>query len=129
MPESNIIKLSISELQVFFVVLITGAIGGCAAGFAKERGFVKRKIGIAILSVIGYASTGIFGSLFVIGMGASIGRFETFEDLIFWSLASGFATSIALVSNNLMAKLIIKKLGIEIEVDLRRIEKEKSEED
>lgn len=117
--------LNPAELYGFVVVLLTGAIGGCAAGIANG-GVGKKEL--IFFHIFGYLVTGIFGALIMAAIAFdSYHSFESLRHLVLWSLSSGFATSLALCSTNVIFKVVLKKLGIEFEVRVKRTNK--SEED
>lgn len=119
MDHNSFEKLSGGELWTFITVLITGAVGGCAAAFTGAR---KEKRVLTFLSILGYGFAGLFGSityfcmLFILN-----GNTETdLHSFILFSLMAGFVTSTSLAGTNLVLKLVLKKIGIEIDVEIKR---------
>ena len=123
MPENNLDKLNVTELWTFIVVIISGAIGGCSAAFTtkgKDRNF------ITMLTLLGYCITGIFGALVMFTM--TYVYYQDFSEVILSSLLAGFSTALALISTNVTFKLVLKKLGIELQVSVKRVKPKKKSE-
>jgi len=122
MPENNIDKLNLPELWTFIVVILSGGIGGCSAAFTNRS---NEKHLVTILTLLGYMFAGVFGSLIMFTMLSSIGEGFSgkLDTIILWSCLTGFSTAIALAGTNLGFKIVLKKLGIEFEINVRRIPK------
>ena len=131
MPEKEIISnLRISELTfgiLYAIASIAGALGGCAAGahyYATARtaklAFVLAYMILgAIFGIIFFASVSVF-SFFVL---------HSVHELILYSLVAGSAGSVMLFSANWTVKTIFKRLGVEVEVTLRKGNEERRRHD
>jgi drug/metabolite transporter (DMT)-like permease len=123
MPENNLDKLNPAELWAFIVVIISGAIGACSGAFLTRT---KEKKLLNVLSFCGYAISGVFAALLMFAMTSKFAhQFASWEEIILWSMLTGFVTATSLVANNLVFKIIVKKLGLEIEVSVKRVPKKK----
>lgn len=128
MPESNLDKIkNVTELWALLVVVLSGAIGGCSAAFSSMSD--KKKF-ITFLSVMGYSVVGIFGALiaFTISSSMSTDFYQELRSIILISLLTGFSTAIGLLSTNLGFRIILKKLGIELQINVTRTKNKKDKE-
>ena len=119
MPETNLAKLNWLELWAIGVVIISGGIGGCAAAFTNRS---NEKSIITMMVLSGYIISGIFGALVMFAVMFTSAPLDT-QSTILWSSLTGFSTAIALAGTNLGFKVVLKKLGIEIEVKVRKVKK------
>lgn len=110
------------ELIPFFAAVITGALGGCAACIAHAR--TRREV-VAAYS-FSYCMTGAFGGLMTVAVSA-IMRPELIADwstLLLISGISGAITSLALAAGNFSMGFVLKKLGLEVVINVKRIDEE-----
>ena len=122
MPENNFDKFILSELWTFIVIIISSGIGGCAAAFTNHSN--QKKL-VTVLSICGYAITGIFGALVTFTLLSTIGQgiAGDLHSVVLWSSLTGFSTSIALAGTNIGFRLVLKRLGLEFEINVKRIPK------
>lgn len=113
MPEKCLDHITIIALAV---AAISGALGGCAvAGHHMLRG---RRITAAyffayiIIGVVFGVLALIYGSVF--GLSAT-----SMEQLVGNSMIAGAAGTIALASTNLTARLILQRLGVEVQLTVK----------
>ncbi len=126
MPESNLDKIkNVAELWALLVVVLSGAIGGCSAAFSNMSN--KKKL-ITFLSVMGYTVVGIFGALIAFSITSSLSEnfYDELKSIMLISLLTGFSTALGLVGTNLGFRIILKKLGIELQINVKRNKKEDS---
>lgn len=113
---------TLSSMATLLVVIaaIAGAFGGCAAAahhvLAARGPKQQRLIFFGSYALIGGAmgvavttSTSIFGINFI-----------NFEQFVLASLAAGFMGSLALAGTNVTMKFLLKRLGIEVTLTLRK---------
>lgn len=107
----------------YSIAAISGGLGGCSA--AATLTLTNRKQ--AVLSFfIAYALIGATVGMLTYGFGHMVGiDIKDTESLVLWSLLCGTAVPLAVLSQNLVAKVVLEKLGVEVQVTLR---KPKSEE-
>lgn len=121
MPEKHIIgNLNVSELTLgilYAIATIAGALGGCAAGMHYYANAKTARAAFILAYVI---LGGIFGVVFFAG--ASVLNFSvaSIHELVLYSLVAGSAGSVMLFSANWTVKAIFKRLGVEVEVTLRK---------
>jgi hypothetical protein len=107
---------------IYTVAAISGAAGGCLVAAHH----VLRGRNITTMFVAAYSFVGlIFGAAGVI-MTAAVGVELSFERVILLGLVFGMAGSSALAGANISARIIMSRLGIVIDVDVRRIDRDKS---
>ena len=124
MPESNLDKIkNVAELWALLVVVLSGAIGGCSAAFSNMSN--KKKL-ITMLTVMGYTVVGIFGALIAFTISSSLSEnfYNELRSIILISLLTGFSTALGLIGTNLGFRLILKKLGIELHINVKRSKKD-----
>lgn len=123
MPESELDKLTMPELWIFVATMVSGAIGGCAAAFSNKK---DRKL-ITMLSLSGYAITGMFGALVAFAFLSTTTEdlVTNLDGIVLLSCLTGFCASVGLAGTNLGFKIILKRLGIEITINVSRIENKK----
>lgn len=124
MPESNLDKIkNAAELWALLIVVLSGAIGGCSAAFSNMS---NRKKLITFLTVMGYSVVGIFGALIAFSITSSLSEnfYGDLKSIILISLLTGFSTALGLISTNFGFRIILKKLGIELQINVKRNRKE-----
>lgn len=115
-------RLQWAELLPFAVAVISGAISGCAASFSAGR----KSPEVLTAFFVGYAICGVFGAVMALA-GAWVfvpSLIGSVPKLILFTGAAGLITSLALASSNLTMRFILKRLGVEIVIDLRRTSSE-----
>ncbi len=106
-------------LLMFVLAGISGGLGGCA--MAQHQ--ILRGVQPRLSYVFAYAIIGIFFGLLGLCYGAYFGGdHSSIEKLIGQSLLAGALGSVVLASSNISARWILKRLGVEVEVTLRRTE-------
>lgn len=126
MPQNTLNDLNMKEIFPFIMMLVTGCIGGCAAAFQKSKHDKKK---IIFLSFIAYAITGSFGAILLFGISNLFFEKElagyTFNQLSFWAAIAGFSTASALAGTNLAFHFVLDKLGIQIDIEIKKVDKKK----
>lgn len=114
MPERVIQHM---ELVLYALAAISGGLGGCVvASHGVLRGVPPR-----VSYVLAYGVIGMTFGLLTAVYGAMFGINTTLADsLMGASILVGAAGSIALASTNISARWMLKRLGIEVEVTVRR---------
>ena len=106
------------ELIPFAVAVVSGAISGCAVSFSSAR----KAPDVLTAFFVGYAICGVFGAVMALA-GAWIfipSMIGTVPKLVLFTGIAGLITSLALAGSNLTMRFILKKLGVEVVIDLRR---------
>jgi hypothetical protein len=106
------------ELIPFAVAVISGAISGSAVSFSSAR----KSPEVLTAFLVGYAICGAFGAVMALAgawvfIPALIG---SVPNLVLFTGIAGLITSLALAGSNLTMRFILKKLGVEVVIDLRR---------
>lgn len=114
----------LKELFPFIGALVTGGIGGCVACIQHRR---TRRETVAAYACA-YLITGAFGGLMALaGVAVFLPDWLVgWAELLLISGSAGVVTSIALAAGNLSMRFILKKLGLEITVDVARARKDES---
>lgn len=112
------------ELVPFVGAIVTGAIGGCVACAQHVR---TRKETVAAYS-IAYLITGAFGGLMTLALMMAFypGVIDGWHKLFLFSGVGGVATAFALAAGNISMRVILRKLGFEVVVDIKRAGKDDS---
>lgn len=107
---------------LYAIAVVSGALGGCAAGAFYTRR-QQRNLTWALL-----ATYIIFGVVFsVITFTASaVFKYDldTVHELVLISMMGGFGGSLALFSANWTVKAVFRRLGVELEITLRKRDRE-----
>ena len=74
---------------------------------------------ITALTILGYIVTGTFGA--IVMFTASYNYLEDLNQIVLASSVAGFSTSLALLGTNVTFKLVLKRLGIELDISVRRV--------
>lgn len=109
------------ELIPFVGAIVTGAVGGCVACFQHAR--TRRAAVLAYAAA--YAMTGAFGALMAMaGVSVFMPKVITgWASLFIVSGLSGITVSSALAAGNISMRFILAKLGMEVEVSIKKTEK------
>ena len=108
------------ELIPFIGAIVTGAVGGCVASIQQKRSkSIKETVAAYALA---YSITGAFGALMSIaGTMVFYPMFVTgWGELLLLSGSSGLVTALALAAGNVSMRLILKKFGLEVTVNVQR---------
>jgi hypothetical protein len=110
------------SLVMYALAAISGGIGGCAiAGHHVLRGQPMR-----LSYILAYAIVGSTFGILMLSYGALFGLAATsLDSLIGHSLLAGAAGSLVLASTNLTARMVLKRLGMEVLVTVRRADEER----
>lgn len=119
MPEKTLEWLA---LLMYALAAISGGLGGCAvAGHHLLRGRSMR-----VSYVLAYAVVGMAFGLLALAYGSTFGvRAESLDALIGQSILAGAGGSLVLASTNISARWVLKRLGIEVLVTVRRADEER----
>ncbi len=113
---------SFFELLVYLLAAVSGGVGGCAAASMKLLTTSHRKI--LAVEFLSYIIVGVF-----IGTGAVVGAvvlgwpLDTWAEVLGAGGLLGFTGALALGGANLSVKVLAPKLGLEIDVSVRRAKK------
>ncbi len=102
---------------MYALAAISGGLGGCAvAGQYVLRG------GTARLSyMLAYIIIGVMFGVLVLAYGATFGvESSSIDQVIGNSIIAGAAGSLSLASSNISARWVLKRLGIEVQVTVKR---------
>lgn len=115
MPDKVIEHFS---LLMYALAAISGGLGGCTAfGVNTLQGSTPR-----LSYVMAYIFIGITFGLLVFIYGNMFGvPVTTMGDVIGASIIAGACSSLSLASTNFSARWVLKKLGIEIEVKVKKL--------
>lgn len=112
-------------LIMYALAAVSGGLGGCAiAGHHVLRGHSMR-----ISYLLAYGIVGATFGVLILAYGAMFGVNNTsMHSMIGNAVLAGAAGSFALASTNISARWILKRLGIEVLVTVRRAQEERREE-
>jgi len=118
MPQDSLDKLDLTQLWAFVIVLWSGGIGGCAAAFMGKRNPIN-----SFMTLAGYIVTGSFGAVVMFGFLSVVIKqpLITMDQIVLWSCLTGFSTSLSMAGTNFTLKFILKKLGLELDIQLKKI--------
>jgi hypothetical protein len=106
------------ELVPFVTALFMGAAGGCVSWVYSRR--TSRELIVAYISA--FAITGAFGAVMAVSI-ASIFLpiwVANWHELVLFSGAAGIITASSVAAGNLTMKFVLRHLGIEMEINVRR---------
>ena len=111
--------LNFKEFLPFLIAIVNGALGGCVASIHKSRS--KREIVFAF--AIAYAITGIFGAIMTLAFVLlTYPQYaETVGQVMLITGFAGMVTPCALAISNVSAKFIFRQLGLEIEINVKKV--------
>lgn len=110
-------------LLMYALAAISGGLGGCAvAGHQVLRGITPR-----VSYVVAYATIGIMFGVLALAYGALIGINQSMDTVIGSSVLAGAVGSITLASTNISARWILRRLGIEVQVTVRKRDSDKQQ--
>ena len=109
------------DLIPFVLAIVTGAISGYAVSFS----YARRSPEVLTALLLGYAVCGVFGALMALACAWVFvpGLISSVAQLVLLSGVAGLITSLTLAGSNLTMRFLLKKLGVEVVVDLRRTTK------
>lgn len=112
-------------LIMYALAAVSGGLGGCAiAGHHVLRGHSMR-----ISYLLAYGIVGATFGVLLLAYGAMFGVNNTsMHSMIGNAVLAGAAGSFALASTNISARWVLKRLGIEVLVTVRRAQEERREE-
>jgi hypothetical protein len=106
---------------IYVVASISGAAGGClVVAHHVLRGRNVTHLFVAAYSFVGFVF-GIAGVIVLSAMDVNL----TFERAVLFGLIFGASGSVALASANLSARIILRRLGVEVDIEVRRIRTDK----
>lgn len=111
-------KFRLPELIPFIGAILTGAVGGSVACIQHAR---TRRETIATY-VIAYLITGAFGGLMALA-GVMVFYPELIAgwgELLLLTGAAGLITALALAAGNLSMRVVLKKLGMEVTINVQK---------
>lgn len=113
-------------LVSYAVAAISGGLGGCGvAAHQVLRGGKPR-----LSYVVAYGIIGIMFGVLALAYGTFIGvTGQSMDSIIGNSVLAGAVGSITLASTNISARWILKRLGIEVQVTVRRRDDERRNEE
>jgi uncharacterized YccA/Bax inhibitor family protein len=100
---------------LYAIAAVTGMIGGCAAGGHQLLRGKQLKVAV----FIAYGIVGLFLGLLFLAYANYTAVDMTFDKLIGSCLLSGFAGSVVLASTNFTARWVLRRLGIEVTLDIK----------
>lgn len=112
-------------LIMYALAAVSGGLGGCAiAGHHVLRGHSMR-----ISYLLAYGIVGATFGVLILAYGALFGVNNTsLHSMVGNAVLAGAAGSFALASTNISARWVLKRLGIEVLVTVRRAQEERREE-
>lgn len=115
------------SLAAYVLAAVSGGIGGCGVAssqFLRARG----ALALRVAYVFAYAVIGaIGGMLFVAYVQIFEGGVHMLADAVPGALISGMVFSTALAGTNIAARVILKRLGIQIELTVRHADEDRRE--
>lgn len=110
-------------MLLYAIAAISGGLGGCAAaGYQTLKGSRPRAsffLAYVSLGVLFGALTFAYGATFGIGI-------NSLDTLIGPSMLAGFGGSLSLASSNISARWLLHRLGVEVEVTVKRKDKRRT---
>lgn len=122
MPEKNISNVI---FILYCIAAVSGGVGGCAVAAHQ---LIGGKQSIRLSFFLAYAIIGAAFGLLTAAYGAFLVD-DHITDIIGPSLIAGAAASIFLSGMNVTARFILKRLGMEIVVTVRRDKEERRKDD
>lgn len=114
MPEKQLDMLS---LLLYAIVAASGALGACATASAS----LLRRRQMALPMFMAYVLIGVVFSMLALAFGSALGvQMTTIDEVIGKGLIVGSVSSATLAGCNLSMRWWLKRLGVEIEVSVRR---------
>jgi hypothetical protein len=110
----------LNEIVPFAIALVLGALGGC--GVAMHHA-VKYKRGEWLFSVVlAYAIVGACGSVLGVALLfiSAPAWIDTLSELVLVGLICGVCSAGGLLSANLIMRVVLKQLGIDVQITVRR---------
>lgn len=109
-------------LIMYALAAISGGLGGCAvAGRSVLHGENPR-----VSYVLAYATIGVMFGVLTLAYGTFIGvQSDDYASVIGNSILAGISGSFALASTNISARWVLKRLGLEVQVTVRRQDEER----
>ncbi|MFA5495179.1 MAG: hypothetical protein WC247_10410 [Porticoccaceae bacterium] len=111
-------SFSLRELIPFIGAIVNGAVGGCVASIQHNR--TRRETITAY--AIAYAVTGAFGAVLALA-GATLffpGSIIGWSQLILLTGAASIITALALAAGNLSMRLVLRKIGLEVTINVQK---------
>lgn len=121
MPESKSVY-EFSILVLYAIAAISGGLGGCAVTahqFVQADGLGRVQMRLSWLMAYGILGT-VFGVLYCAWVLSSATDVLIVQDVVAPALVVGFVGSMSLGAANTAARITLKKLGIEVEINLRK---------
>lgn len=116
MPDKVIEQLA---LLMYALAAISGGLGGCAMASSH----VLRGKPARAAYILAYGMVGVVFGVLTLAWGANFGvDTRSIDSVIGNSILVGGAGSLALASTNISARWVLKRLGIEVEVSVKRRE-------
>lgn len=114
------VQFRLPELLPFVGAILNGAVGGGVACIQHAR---TRRETVATFA-IAYAITGAFGGLMALA-GAMVfypTLISGWSQLLLLSGAAGLITALALAAGNLSMRVVLKKLGLEVTINVQKLD-------
>ena len=119
-----------SKANDFIVLLayalagISGAIGGCGAAGAHLL-HPPNKLVLRLTHLLAYAIIGFIAGVMFAAYGLTFrADVNVLSQVVPGAIAAGFGIALALASTNFSARWILRRLGVEVELTVRRTENE-----
>ena len=118
MPDKSFDFLS---ALAYAIVAISGASGGCLV--VAHRAIRGRTVTLVLLTAYAF-----IGGVFAVAGIAALSLFgdtgQSIERLLLTGLIMGVSGSVALASANLSIRLILRRLGVEVDVSIKKIDRD-----
>lgn len=102
----------------YAVAAVSGGIGGCSAAAAA---FLVSQKEARVAFSAAYLVLGAISAMLVFGFGAIFQfSYTSLHELIAYSLLFGASVPVTIFSQNFVAKMVLRKLGIELQVTVRK---------
>jgi len=108
------------EIQPYATALVMGALGGCSIAVSK---LIKQKRAEWLFSLLcAYALVGAFGALMGMALLAIFAPtlIASFAQVVFAGGAFGLCAAAGLFSANVVMRVVLKQLGIDVEIKISR---------
>ena len=120
MPDRFLALLSDTSLLLLYIIAaIAGGLGGCgAAAF-----YATHNASVRMIFVVAYIMLGMVFGIIALAVAATwefTPNVSTLHELILYAVLSGAAGSLALVSANATIMILLRRLGIELQITIRK---------
>lgn len=112
---------------IYCIAAIAGGLGGCAAASYYFTHTKQSRLPFAVAYVVLGIAFGVVS--IAVMLAYNLVTLDSIDKVVLYALLSGAAGSIALASANFSAKAYFKRLGVEVQVTLRKPDEDRRRSD